>query len=60
MSKKRVAIHSSMDIFVPKKTDEQTKIGSYFKKLDKLLRLHQIELEKLNNLKKDCLEKMFV
>lgn len=40
--------------------DEQTKIGCYFKNLDKTISLHQTELEKLNNLKKACLEKMFV
>ena len=40
--------------------DEQTQISSYFQNLDKLITLHQTELDKLNNLKKACLEKMFV
>lgn len=40
--------------------DEQSKIGNYFKNLDKLLSLHDGELEKLKNLKKALLEKMFV
>ena len=40
--------------------DEQKKIGSYFRNLDNLITLHQRELEKLKNLKKACLEKMFV
>lgn len=51
---------SSMVIFVPTDIDEQTQIGSYFKNFDELLKLHQTELDKLNNLKKACLEKMFV
>ena len=40
--------------------DEQRRIGTFFKKLDHLITLHQRELEKLKNLKKACLEKMFV
>ena len=40
--------------------DEQNKIASYFCQLDNLITLHQRELEKLKNLKKACLEKMFV
>lgn len=39
---------------------EQEKIGSYLHSLDHLITLHQRELEKLKNLKKACLEKMFV
>lgn len=39
---------------------EQQKISDYFKQLDHLITLHQCELEKLKNLKKACLEKMFV
>ena len=40
--------------------DEQRRIGTFFKELDNLITLHQRELEKLKNLKKACLEKMFV
>ncbi len=40
--------------------EEQEKIGSYFKHLDDLLSLRQQELEKLKNIKKAMLEKMFV
>ena len=40
--------------------EEQQKIGAYFENLDNLITLHQRELEKLKNLKKACLEKMFV
>ena len=39
---------------------EQVKIGTYFKNLDNLITLHQRELEKLQNIKKSMLEKMFV
>jgi len=39
---------------------EQTKIGNLFKSLDNLLTLHQTKLAKLKNIKKACLEKMFV
>ena len=39
---------------------EQCKIGVFFKSLDHLITLHQRELEKLKNIKKACLEKMFV
>ena len=47
-------------IYFPSEIDEQEKIGTYFQNLDKTISLHQTELEKLNNLKKACLEKMFV
>ena len=39
---------------------EQRKIGKYFAILDRLITLHQRELEKLQNIKKSMLEKMFV
>ena len=39
---------------------EQKKIGTFFKELDNLITLHQRKLEKLQNIKKSCLEKMFV
>ena len=44
----------------PKSTEEEMKIGSYFKSLDHLITLHQRKLEKLKNIKKSMLEKMFV
>ena len=40
--------------------DEQQKIGAYFSELNNLITLHQRELEKLQNIKKSMLEKMFV
>ena len=39
---------------------EQKKIGSIFNKLDHLISLHQRKLEKLKNIKKSMLEKMFI
>ena len=45
---------------MPKDYAEQQKIGSFFQQLDNLITLHQRELEKLQNIKKSMLEKMFV
>ena len=45
--------------FVPT-LNEQKLIGNYIYKIDNLITLHQRKLEKLKNLKKACLEKMFV
>ena len=39
---------------------EQTKIGTYFQSLDNLITLHQRKVEKLKNIKKSMLQKMFV
>ena len=39
--------------------NEQTKIGAFFSKLDSLITLHQRKYEKLKNIKKSMLEKMF-
>ena len=39
---------------------EQEKIHLLFGKIDTLITLHQRKLEKLQNIKKSCLEKMFV
>ena len=46
-------------VWVPN-SKEQDAIGAFFDHLDNLITLHQRELEKLQNLKKACLEKMFV
>jgi type I restriction enzyme S subunit len=40
--------------------EEQKKIGQYLTQLDNLITLHQRKLEKLKNIKKSMLEKMFV
>ncbi|MDY5780144.1 MAG: restriction endonuclease subunit S, partial [Succinivibrionaceae bacterium] len=47
-------------IFMPQDIVEQEKIGSLFLNLDNLITLHQRKLEKLQKIKKFCLEKMFV
>ena len=51
---------ADFDIMLPTKKQEQQQIGAFFRNLDNLITLHQRELEKLKNLKKTCLEKMFV
>ncbi|MCI9032998.1 MAG: restriction endonuclease subunit S [Lachnospiraceae bacterium] len=50
---------SEFDLLLPN-YDEQHAIGSYFKHLDHLITLHKRKVEKLQNIKKSCLEKMFV
>ena len=56
-------IHESdflkIEISVPS-VKEQRKIGAYLDDLDHLITLHQRKLEKLKNIKKSCLEKMFI
>ena len=49
-----------VSVTVPKQEKEQEAIGVYFKHLDHLITLHQRKLEKLKNIKKSCLKKMFV
>jgi type I restriction enzyme S subunit len=44
----------------PSDSEEQANIGSFFKNLDDLITLHQRKLDKLKNVKKSMLEKMFV
>ena len=44
----------------PFSSNEQKKIGRFFLTLNNLITLHQRRLEKLKNIKKSCLEKMFV
>ena len=61
ISRYNISKNKMMDIEIPiPKIEEQKQIGSYFRNLDNLITLHQRELEKLKNLKKACLEKMFV
>ena len=48
-----------MSIRVPRQ-EEQKKTSAFFKQLDNLITLHQRKLEKLQNIKKSMLEKMFV
>ena len=56
ISKKKMM---EIEVSLPHET-EQTQIGKLFKQLDNLITLHQRKLEKLKNIKKSLLEKMFV
>ena len=49
-----------VDVMLPTSVKEQTKLGLYFRNLDHLISLHQRKLEKLKNIKKSMLEKMFI
>ena len=51
---------ANFDVPIPVKKSEQDAIGMFFGYLDNLITLHQRELEKLQNIKKSMLEKMFV
>ena len=44
---------------IPNFVEEQKKISAYFMKLDNFITLHQRKFEKLTNVKKSMLEKMF-
>lgn len=46
--------------FMSPKFAEQEAIGNYFQKLDALIKQHQQQIIKLNNIKQACLSKMFV
>ena len=48
-----------VSIMLPLSATEQRQIGSYFHSLDNLITLHQRKLDKLINVKKSMLEKMF-
>ncbi len=47
-------------VTIPKKYEEQQKIGAFFKQLDDTIALHQHELDLLKETKKGFLQKMFV
>ena len=49
-----------VEVLYPKNNNEQSKIGQIFENIDNLITLHQRKLEKLKNIKKSLLEKMFV
>ena len=51
---------ANFNVPIPVKKTEQDAIGMFFGYLDNLITLHQRELEKLQNIKKSMLEKMFV
>ena len=48
-----------IDLSVPKDIVEQKQIGAFIRQLDNLITLHQRKFEKLTNVKKSMLEKMF-
>lgn len=48
-----------VSVMLPLSATEQQQIGTCFRNLDNLITLHQREVEKLQNIKKSCLEKMF-
>lgn len=48
------------ETFLVPDLEEQKKIGTFLSQLNHLITLHQRKLEKLQNIKKACLEKMFV
>ncbi len=61
ISRYNISKNKMLDIEIPiPKIEEQKQIGSYFRNLDNLITLHQCKLEKLQNIKKAFLEKMFV
>ena len=61
ISRYNISKNKMMDIEIPVPTmSEQQQVGGYFRNLDNLITLHQRELEKLQNIKKSMLEKMFV
>ena len=47
------------EVAFPQQLDEEKQIGVFFKQLDNLITLHQRKYEKLTNIKKSMLEKMF-
>ena len=49
----------NLDIKMPADINEQKVIGEFFANLDNLITLHQRKYEKLQNIKKSMLEKMF-
>lgn len=51
--------YAEFEIKVPKK-EEQTKIGTYFRNIDRLITLHQRKCNELKNIKKFMLQNMFV
>ena len=51
---------AKINVFAPINAHEHKKIGKIFRNLDNLITLHQRKLEKLQHIKKACLEKMFV
>ena len=51
---------ANMELMMPTTMEEQVTIGSFFSNLDSLITLHQRKLDKLRQIKRSMLEKMFV
>ncbi|MDD4699833.1 MAG: restriction endonuclease subunit S [Oscillospiraceae bacterium] len=51
---------ASFDVPTPSTFEEQQQIGTFLRNLDNLITLHLRELEKLKNIKKAMLERMFI
>ena len=51
---------AEIEVAAPSDESEAQKIGAIFRSIDNLITLHQRELEKLQNINKSMLEKMFV
>ena len=49
----------SIEIYAPEKT-EQVEIGKFFKNIDLLIENNRVEIEKLNNIKKSLMNRMFL
>jgi type I restriction enzyme S subunit len=49
----------NLEVLLPPEREQQ-KIGSYFRQLDELIFKHAIQLQKLQQIKSACLERMFV
>jgi len=54
----RLPMLANFELMIPK-FEEQQKIGNFFTQLDNLITLHQREYEKMVNMKKALLERMF-
>ena len=60
ISRYNISKNKVMEVEIPVPTlDEQIKVGQYFSNLDNLITLHQRKYDKLVNVKKAMLEKMF-
>ena len=60
-TQKFIALNKVRELVIPfPRAREQHKIGDYMESLDSLITLHQRKCEKLKNLKKSLLERMFI
>lgn len=54
-----ITAQKGLELSIPQNIEEQKELGNYFQKLDNLINQHQQKHDKLSNLKKAMLEKMF-